>query len=192
MEHYAGGIQGWFSWHRLTERMVREAEPGAVFVEVGCWKGKSTCYAGVEIVNSGKLITLYAVDPLEPETWVPAAGWQDHTRALAATPPERVRAELVRNIEPVKSVVRYLSMRSVDAARLFGDQSVDWVMVDGDHSYEAVREDITAWLPKVKRGGVLSGDDYADKFPGVVRAIGELLPGAVRDGVRQWLYRVPA
>jgi hypothetical protein len=34
------------------------------------------------------------------------------------------------------------------------------VYIDGDHSYEAVRDDLRAWYPKLKHGGVLCGDDY--------------------------------
>ena len=40
------------------------------------------------------------------------------------------------------------------------DESLDWVYVDGDHSYEAVCADLSASLPKVKAGGLISGDDY--------------------------------
>jgi hypothetical protein len=48
-------------------------------------------------------------------------------------------------------------------------------MIDGDHSYEAVKADIQAWLPKMKRGGVISGDDYM--WPGVKKAAEEAFPG---------------
>jgi hypothetical protein len=44
-------------------------------------------------------------------------------------------------------------------------------MLDGDHGYEAVRADIDAWLPKMKPGAVLSGDDYL--WPGVKQAVHE-------------------
>ena len=36
----------------------------------------------------------------------------------------------------------------------------DMVFVDADHSYEAVRQDIDNWLPKVKKGGIIAGHDY--------------------------------
>ncbi len=35
----------------------------------------------------------------------------------------------------------------------------DLVFIDGDHSYEAVREDIEAWFPLVSANGILCGDD---------------------------------
>jgi len=38
-----------------------------------------------------------------------------------------------------------------------------------------VKRDINLWLPKVKKGGILSGHDYgARKQPGVKKAIDEI------------------
>jgi len=51
---------------------------------------------------------------------------------------------------------------SVDAATLFQDSSLDFVFLDADHSYSAVKNDIGAWFPKVKKGGLLCGHDYLD------------------------------
>lgn len=66
---------------------------------------------------------------------------------------------------------------SVEAAKDFADASLDFVFIDADHSYEAVKADIQAWLPKVKPGGFISGHDYENTdFPafGVKQAVDEL------------------
>lgn len=60
---------------------------------------------------------------------------------------------------PLKGYSLILS-RSVDAVELFQDNSLDFVFIDANHTYEAVKEDITTWYPKVRSGGVLSGHDY--------------------------------
>ncbi len=49
---------------------------------------------------------------------------------------------------------------AVEFLRLQTDGSLDWVYIDGDHSYEAVCADLGASLPKVKPGGFITGDDY--------------------------------
>jgi predicted O-methyltransferase YrrM len=49
---------------------------------------------------------------------------------------------------------------SLEVASVFADKSVDLVFIDGDHSYEGVRQDILAWLPKIKDGGIISGHDF--------------------------------
>jgi len=49
---------------------------------------------------------------------------------------------------------------SVTAAKQFTDQSLDFVYIDADHSYESCLADINAWHPKIRFGGILSGHDY--------------------------------
>lgn len=63
-----------------------------------------------------------------------------------------------------------------DAARWVADGSLDFVFIDADHTEPAVRRDIVNWMPKLKPGGWLMGHDYGDKFPGVKRAVDDLLP----------------
>lgn len=60
---------------------------------------------------------------------------------------------------------------SAEACRRFADGSLDFVYLDGSHTYDAVAEDIRCWRPKVKRGGMLAGDDYS--WEGVERAVRE-------------------
>lgn len=49
---------------------------------------------------------------------------------------------------------------SMDAVKDFNDNSLDFVFIDGNHSFEYVVEDIAKWEKKVKPGGIVSGHDY--------------------------------
>lgn len=63
-----------------------------------------------------------------------------------------------------------------DAAQWIADESLDFVFIDGNHQYEAVKQDISDWFPKVRRGGIMSGHDYYEFKSGrggVVRAVDE-------------------
>jgi len=51
-------------------------------------------------------------------------------------------------------------MTSVEAAKEVEDRSIDIVFIDGLHTYEGVKEDLEAWVPKIKIGGIISGHDY--------------------------------
>lgn len=63
------------------------------------------------------------------------------------------------------------------------------VFLDAKHDYETVKRQIDAWMPKVKKNGILCGHDYCDAFPGVMRAVNELQAQGVqvrRDGNVWW------
>lgn len=53
------------------------------------------------------------------------------------------------------------------------DDSLDFVFIDAGHSYEAVRDDIAAWAPKVRKHGWLGGHDYHPEHVGVRQAVDE-------------------
>lgn len=46
------------------------------------------------------------------------------------------------------------------ASTLFQDESLDFIYIDANHKYDAVKEDLELWYPKLKKGGVFSGHDY--------------------------------
>ena len=53
----------------------------------------------------------------------------------------------------------------------------DFIYLDGLHTYDGVKTDITNYLPLVKEGGVIGGHDYTDKIPhlvGVYKAVNEM------------------
>jgi hypothetical protein len=53
-----------------------------------------------------------------------------------------------------------IRQKSVDGANQFMDNDLDVVYLDGDHTYQGVKQDLEAWWPKVRAGGYLCGDDY--------------------------------
>ncbi len=61
-------------------------------------------------------------------------------------------------------------------------EPADLVYVDGDHTYEGCMRDIRLYLPKARK--VICGDDYSERFPGVIRAAEEI--GAQHDGLFWW------
>ena len=70
---------------------------------------------------------------------------------------------------------------SIEVSTTFPNQFFDFVYIDANHSYESVKKDIVAWLPKVKRNGVLCGHDYSSQCEGVMKAVSELIPDVTVD-----------
>lgn len=62
---------------------------------------------------------------------------------------------------------------------MFEDDYFDFIYIDADHTYEAVKSDLESWYPKLKKGGIMSGHDYVEvttSVPfGVVQAVNEFL-----------------
>lgn len=138
---YREHIGPWLNAHGLTGSAV----------EIGCafggyarqvladWKGQKYF-----------MVDLWARQPQEvyreKTEGINYDGWYRDCEKLAA---QDHRVTLVR-------------MASVDGAKQFADESFDYVFIDANHSYEAVSQDLVAWYPKVKHGGVFAGHDYGN------------------------------
>lgn len=82
-------------------------------------------------------------------------------------------------------------MTSLEASRAL-DVKADLVFIDANHAESAVLADISAWLPRVKSGGILCGDDYnTPTCPGVPLAVKRALPQHHASG-RIWWIQVEA
>ena len=67
----------------------------------------------------------------------------------------------------------------------FEDNYFDLVYLDANHHYEAVYEDISLWINKVKKGGFLCGHDYVD---GYIQGHGQF---GVQSAVKDFFKRNP-
>lgn len=171
--------EGWFNYPDLYRDMVSKFGNGSIFVEVGCWKGKSICFLAVEVINSNKDITVYGVD-----TWKGSAVHQNNPEIINDT----LYETFMNNISPVSHIVKPIRMSSLEACKQFKDESLDFVFIDASHEYEDVKKDIDNWLKKVKPGGILAGHDY--NWPDVTRAVNEVLGEKCRPvSACCWLYQ---
>jgi predicted O-methyltransferase YrrM len=169
IKHYYFYVPGWFVQEKLFTQMVLSCNDTDQyhFVEIGSWKGKSSTYMGVEIINSGKKIRFDCVD-----TWL---GSEEHldknndSYEPLLEKPDGLYNEFINNIQPIKSAINPIRMTSVDASKLYEEDSLDFIFIDGAHDYNSVKEDIEHWFPKLKKGGYIAGDDYA--WPSVMNAV---------------------
>lgn len=189
-------IPGWYDWESGYEEVVR-AFPGGLLVEVGCYLGRSLAHLGRLAKDSGKPFRAVGVDhcrgsgvehPVRPDD----VGGTDHHAVAVASGGGTFAGQLHKNlIDCGLPNVEILVTDSSRGSSFFADGSVDFVFLDAAHDYESVCRDIRAWLPKVRSGGWLAGDDYCDVWPGVKRAVSELLPGATPWSHDSWRYVKP-
>jgi len=178
---------------------------GLQITEVGCWTGSSTLTWGQaidEYFNGKGQIT--SIDP-----WIPYVNIQTNQTTTnkmmnAALEENRIFDVFIRNTSFLSQNIDLKIMRKPSSSALtqIKKNSQDLVYVDGDHTYESVKNDIENSIPLIKERGVLCGDDleiqlhdcdetiylldpltdeaYSKKrnkryHPGVTRAVGETL-----------------
>jgi len=69
-------------------------------------------------------------------------------------------AQAQEALKDYKDKTVFMRMLTTEAAKLIADQSLDYIYVDARHDYCGVTEDIKAWYPKLKLGGIMAGHDY--------------------------------
>jgi hypothetical protein len=124
----------------------------SVGAEIGVWRGD---FSDI-LLKQLEPKQLYLVDPWPAPN---VAGMYPHDSVADIDAAEAVYRAVASRFadEPRVSIVRATSR---DGAASVPDRSLDWAYIDGLHYYEDVRDDLEAWAPKLKPGGVLCGDDY--------------------------------
>jgi predicted O-methyltransferase YrrM len=147
--------QGWFNHGYKMLALVEHARP-KVCVELGTWQGASAIPVARAIRRWGGTIT--CIDT-----------WGGTVEGDATTTQPWMLLACVRNMTQAGVVgnMRLIPCSTLEAARWW-TEPIDYLYVDADHSYEGVLADLRAWVPHVKPGGLILGDDYdSELFPGV-------------------------
>lgn len=165
-------IQGWMS-RRELEWIAETASQHMIIVEVGCWKGRTT--TAIAMHTPG---VVYAVDHWE--------GTADDDGAmrneLALRGAIAAYSDFCANLLPEMRCGKVIPVRSecsqaITVIRdLLAHRKAGFVFIDGAHDYPSVRRDIIGFGGLLHSGGIIAGHDYAPRWPGVVRAVDELVP----------------
>lgn len=129
--------------------------------EIGVKEGRFIAYMLKNFPN----LEMYAIDPWEAQP--------DGNESYKDWDFKSIYATFKENIRSVSDRVIELRAYSLEAAKVIEDASLDFVFIDAQHDYLSVKLDIETWSPKVKPGGLISGHDYDERFPGVVQAVNE-------------------
>jgi len=139
----------------LLHGLVRSLKP-ATCVEIGSAQGWSTCHIGLALRENfeGRL---FAIDPHLPTAWNDA-GAVDSLPALK----ENLRR---LHLEECVSIVRATS----ETAARDWTLPIDFLLVDGDHSYEGVKRDWTLFSPHLRPFGIAVFHDTTWELHGANR-----------------------
>lgn len=136
----------------------------SIVVEIGTYHGVTAALMGRVLKYLGKNTCILSIDPFEE--YIP-----DQYNARGSY------SEYKKNIDyyGVKDICFCLNGYSQKVASAVSDK-IAFLAIDGSHIYEDVLEDIRLFTPKIKKDGYIWLDDYnSDYYPGVVRAVDEML-----------------
>ena len=176
----------------------------SLFAELGFKSGaeigvETGAYSEILLKNNPGL-KLYSIDP-----WKAYEGFRDYTvQDKLDSLYKESKARLAPY--PNSKIIRKFSM---DAVKDFADSSLDFVYIDGNHSFLNIANDIVEWSKKIRTGGIISGHDYVrhrphmnihvkqvvnaytDAYsvkPWFVLGSYEEIPGQIRDNSRSWMW----
>ena len=147
----------------LTFSMRYVGHNGTV-VEVGSWMGTSSQALAKGILKYCHGAKLYCVDIFDSSYYASTPGLEKGAK-------KDIRKIFEKNMRDYPHIT--LQEDSILASKRFSPESVDFLFIDGNHSYEGVKADIEAWHPKLKPGAILCGHDFGGGYDGVTKAVKE-------------------
>lgn len=151
-------IPGWFSYGDIYDLFVSEAKNGSRIVEIGSWFGKSTDYLITRIKKSEKRIKLDVIDTFKGS---PTAQYAD----VLKSHDNDIYQNFCDNMQEYEGL-SVIKDYSSEASGLYQNGGIDFLMIDGDQSYEGVKSDLKDFYYKVRPGGIIAGDACGFRLEG--------------------------
>ena len=168
-------------------KLAHDSTP-EVAVEIGSWSGGSarllSCFA-----KRVYCIDHWMQEPSQDGTFVP-------TPFGELAPRERF-IKFCENLDEFLHESIFPCVGPSETWAVVWRVPIDFLFIDGDHSYEGCKGDILGFSPHVRPGGMIAGHDYGPwsdaitgeprEFVGVRRAVDEIYPNAtVYPGTKIW------
>lgn len=143
----------------LVDRIVQLGD-NVVGCELGVCRGHNLRFL---LDRAPNIKTVYAIDP-----WAPYDDWCGH---MDQSTVESWMQEAINLLKDYDSKITVLRAKSSVALNYIDDHTLDYIFIDGDHSYEATKHDLMNAFNKVKAKGLYSGHDW--QLESVSRAVTE-------------------
>jgi predicted O-methyltransferase YrrM len=145
-----------------------KGQENLVVAEVGVWRGNNAEY----LTKNLDIEEIYLIDPYNT--------YEDYNSKTDVKKMRSARNQAHRKMQG-QANVNWIEKYSYEAVEDI-NRKLDYVYIDGNHSYEYVRDDLNNYYPLLKEGGILAGDDM--DWDGVSQAIIEF---AVNNSLQLYL-----
>ena len=192
-----------------SKHIMHIIRPDTVGAEIGVWMGNTSTLFLKKGLKKLYMVDSYSVEPYKENT---ERSYQEYIAKYQPITGEFSEAGFQRFYDRVYNEVKErFQDPEVEICRMTSDRwfklfqnhmldFLDWIYIDGDHSYEGCLRDLENSLKVVKQGGLILGDDYgwpnAKWFkPGVTKAVDEFinrhkLTKMLRHGETQYEIRI--
>lgn len=147
--------------------MMHMIQKGTVGAEIGVWMGNTSQRFIQQGVKELHLVDAYSVEPYKNNSEM---SFQDYISKYSKITGEFSEAGFTNYYDSVYESVKerfkkysHVKLNRMPSSKWFAenkDLKLDWIYIDGDHSYEGCLADLEAALPMIKKGGMILGDDY--------------------------------
>lgn len=151
--------------YETRDELIKNFDKNIKICEIGVFMGEFSKKIFKELIPS----ELHLIDIFEGEM---CSGDKDGNNIIWTNLEQQYT--LLRNHFNLNNNVFIHKGKSYEVLNNFDDYYFDIVYIDGDHSYDGVKKDLSVSFQKVKPNGLICGHDYTTKmFEGVVRAVDE-------------------
>ena len=137
-------------WNDIVKKMPDEF----TFMEIGVFRGQILAIVSLLAERHGKKVRRIGITPLDTSD----GHWESDYEA------DIIRLHDVFNIKDDYELIR-LDSTNPNAIKLASQNPPDVLYIDGGHTYEVVKSDLTHYLPILKVGGTLVIDDCNNAIP---------------------------
>ena len=145
-----------------------------VAVEIGVFEGMSSALISDNLLDNKDSI-LISIDHFK--------GSEEHKNKKRFPELSLIEERARHNISISKNASKCRILKKPSCAAFeelrheFGKRPwIDFIYIDGSHSFEDLQDDICKYIPCVKKGGIVIFDDYHPRWTGVKKAVDEVLP----------------
>jgi hypothetical protein len=166
---------------KLTEiiKQVCQSDRSKIFEIINFLENPIICEVGVQLGNHfNDILTENVKEAYAVDSWTSFGKISENDSLFSQQELDQQHQQVCERFSS-DTRVKVIRDFSKNASLMFEDDYFDFIYIDADHTYEAVKSDLESWYPKLKKGGIMSGHDYVEvttSVPfGVVQAVNEFL-----------------
>jgi len=173
---------------QTRNELIDTLPKGISCVELGVFKSEFSD----EIISRMQPSSLYLVDIWDGSM---ASGDKDGINVIHIPDMEEVYNFILKKYND-DSKINVVRKPSKEFLKSFTDDRFDFIYVDADHSYTAVKNDLILSMNKLKNGGYLAGHDYIPNYEvryavdDFCKEYGQEIIAITKDGCPSFLIQI--